>query len=82
MFDLNSSPLVINPSTCLPDLLDSFFATLRVLLDHHAPLLIKRLWVRIPPTAESKISVVRSLSRFTQPTQLTEFRLSVPGSST
>ena len=37
--DLNSSSLIINPPSCLPDLLDLFFATLRSLLDHHAPLL-------------------------------------------
>ena len=39
--DLNSSPLITNPPGCLPDLLDSFFTTLRSLLDHHAPLLTK-----------------------------------------
>ena len=35
--DLNSSPLITNPPSCLPDLLDLFFETLRSLLDHHAP---------------------------------------------
>ena len=35
--DLNSSLLITNPSSCLHDLLDLFFATLRSLLDHHAP---------------------------------------------
>ena len=39
--DLNSSPLITNPPSCLPDLLDLFFATLRLLLDHHAPFLTK-----------------------------------------
>ena len=39
--DRNSSPLITNPPSCLPDLLDSFCTTLRSLLDHHAPLLIK-----------------------------------------
>ena len=34
--DLNSSPLITNSPSCLPDLLDLFFATLRSLLDHHA----------------------------------------------
>ena len=38
--DLNSSPLT-NPTSCLPDLLDSYFVTLHSLLDHHAPLLTK-----------------------------------------
>ena len=37
--DLNSSPLITNPTSGLPDLLDLFFVTLRSLLDHHAPLL-------------------------------------------
>ena len=35
--NINSSPLITNPPSCLPDLLDLFFATLRSLLDHHAP---------------------------------------------
>ena len=39
--NLNSSPLITNPACCLPNLFDSFFATLRSLLDHHAPLQIK-----------------------------------------
>ena len=39
--DLNSSPLITNPPSCLPDLLDLFFATLRSIHDHHAPLLTK-----------------------------------------
>ena len=39
--DLNSSPLITNHPSCLLDLLDLFFATLRSLLDHHAPLLTK-----------------------------------------
>ena len=39
--DLNSSPLITNPPSCLPDLLDLFFTTLRSLLHHHAPLLTK-----------------------------------------
>ena len=38
---LPSSPLIINSPSCLPDLLDLFFATLRSLLDHHVPLLTK-----------------------------------------
>ena len=33
--------LITNPPNCLPGLLDLFFATLRSLLDHHAPLLTK-----------------------------------------
>ena len=39
--DLNSSPLITNPPSCLTELLDLFFVTLRSLLDHHAPLLTK-----------------------------------------
>ena len=39
--DLNSSPIIANPPSCLPDLLDLFFAILRSLLDHHAFLLSK-----------------------------------------
>ena len=39
--DLNSTPFITNPPSCLPDLLDLFFATLRSLLDHHARLLTK-----------------------------------------
>ena len=39
--DVNSSPLITNPPSCLPDLLDLFFAIRRSLLDHHAPLLTK-----------------------------------------
>ena len=35
--DLCSSPLITNPPSCLPDLLDLFFATLCSLLDRHAP---------------------------------------------
>ena len=34
--DLNSSSLITNPPCCLPDLPDSFFVTLRSLLDDHA----------------------------------------------
>ena len=37
MDDLNLSPLITNPPSCLPDLLDSFFTTLRSLLDHQCP---------------------------------------------
>ena len=39
--DLNSSPLITNPPSCLLDLLNSFFATLASLLDYRAPLLTK-----------------------------------------
>ena len=39
---LNSSPLITNPPSCLPDLLDLFFATLRSLLDRHAPPLLTK----------------------------------------
>ena len=39
--DLNSSPLITNPPSRLPDLLDLFFATIRSQLDHHDPLLTK-----------------------------------------
>ena len=35
--DLNLSPLITIPPGCLPDLPDLFFATLRSLIDHHAP---------------------------------------------
>ena len=39
--DLNSSPLITNSPSCLPDLLDLFFAILRSLLDHYASVLTK-----------------------------------------
>ena len=39
--DLNSSPFITNPPSSLPDLLDTYFVTLRSLLDNYAPLLIK-----------------------------------------
>ena len=41
IFDLNSSPLITNPPNSLPDLLDTYFSTLRSLLDHYAHLLTK-----------------------------------------
>ena len=39
--DLDSSSLITIPCSCLPDLLDLFFANLRSLLDHHVPLRTK-----------------------------------------
>ena len=39
--DLNSTLLITNPPVTLTDLLDSYFTTLRSLLDRHAPLITK-----------------------------------------
>ena len=39
--DYHFIPLITNPPSCLPDLLDLFFAILRSLLDHHASIITK-----------------------------------------
>ena len=64
--DLNSSPLITNPPSCLPDLLDLFFATLRSLLDNHAPFLTKtNKFSRTAPTPwiTTKIISLKSARR-------------------
>ena len=37
----NSGPLITNPPSCLLDLLETYFASHRSLLDHHTPLFTK-----------------------------------------